>query len=477
MEEGKILKWLKKVGDRIEVGDIIAEVETDKADMEMEALDAGVLAEIRVQEGESAPVNAVIAVLSEDGSVSAGPPEQPKAEAPRPAVSAPSSVDAKETQRPTVEQRKPAASAASAAEAKETQRPTVEQPMVEPVSRQPAGAAELEQPVAEAVSRQPAGMAERKVRELQSRTRREPAESAPVEERVLASPLVKRMAEEQRIDLSQVRGSGPGGRIVKQDLDAYMSPARRPAAPAPQAQPQRPEPTTPAVAARTGRKEPFSRIRATIAKRMTESMREIPHFYVTSEIDMSEAVRLRAALKASDRVSEDVTYTHFLIKAVAIALQRHPHLNASFAEDGRELKAEINIGLAVALEDGLIVPVLHNGDKLSLLDIAAQANALVERARSGKPTTEDLSGGTFTISNLGMLPVDHFTAIITPPQGAILAVGAIKERPVVRDGEVRVAHTMMATLSCDHRILDGFTGGQFLAELKKLLENPVGLMV
>jgi pyruvate dehydrogenase E2 component (dihydrolipoamide acetyltransferase) len=285
------------------------------------------------------------------------------------------------------------------------------------------------------------------------------------------------MAEEQRIDLSQVRGSGPGGRIVKQDLDAYVSQARRPTAPAPPAQPQRPEPTTPAVAARTGRKEPFSRIRATIAKRMTESMREIPHFYVTSEIDMSEAVRLRAALKASDRVSEDMTYTHFLIKAVAIALQRHPRLNASFAEDGRELKAEINLGLAVALEDGLIVPVLHNCDKLSLLDIAAQANALVERARSGKPTTEDLSGGTFTISNLGMLPVDHFTAIINPPQGAILAVGAIKERPVVRDGEVRVAHTMMVTLSCDHRILDGFTGGQFLAELKKLLENPVGLMV
>jgi pyruvate dehydrogenase E2 component (dihydrolipoamide acetyltransferase) len=218
-------------------------------------------------------------------------------------------------------------------------------------------------------------------------------------------------------------------------------------------------------------------MRATIAKRMAESMREIPHFYVTSEIDMSEAVRLRAALKASDRVSVDVTYTHVLIKAVAIALQRHPRLNASFAEDGREFKTEINIGLAVALDDGLIVPVLHDCDKLSLLDIAAQANALVERARSGKPIAEDLSGGTFTISNMGMLPVEHFTAIINPPQGAILAVGAIKERPVVRDGEVCVAHTMMVTLSCDHRILDGMTGGQFLAEVKKLLENPVGLMV
>jgi len=172
-----------------------------------------------------------------------------------------------------------------------------------------------------------------------------------------------------------------------------------------------------------------------------------------------------------------VTYTHLLIKGVAIALERHPRLNASYVEDGREYKADVNIGLAVALDDGLIVPVLHHCNKLSLLEIAAQANALVERARAGKPSGDDLSGGTFTISNMGMLPIEHFTAIINPPQGAILATGAIKERPIVRNGQVNVAHTMMATLSCDHRILDGMTGGQFLAELKTLLENPVGLMV
>ncbi len=441
MEEGKILKWLKKVGDEIEVGDIIAEVETDKADMEMEALDAGVLVEIRVREGDSAPVNAVIALLSEDGVASVNPPEPQKPEAKKPEVSAPAVSAAEEEQRPRT-------------------KPTDE-----------------ERPTAEGVSRQPATAPERKVRELrESRTRREPPALAPAETRMLASPLVKRMAQEQGINLSQVRGSGPGGRIVKQDLDAYASQARPVVAPA-QPQPQPPQSAALPAAARTGRKEPFSRMRATIAKRMAESMREIPHFYVTSEIDMSEAVRLRAALKASDRVTVDVTYTHFLVKAVAIALQRHPRLNASFAEDGREFKAEINVGLAVALDDGLIVPVLHACDSLSVLDIAAQANALVERARSGKPTSEDLSGGTFTISNLGMLPVEHFTAIINPPQGAILAVGAIKERAVARGGEARVAHTMMVTLSCDHRILDGMTGGQFLAELKKLLENPVGLMV
>jgi pyruvate dehydrogenase E2 component (dihydrolipoamide acetyltransferase) len=441
MEEGKILRWLKKVGDKIEVGDIIAEVETDKADMEMEALDTGVLVEVRVQEGESAPVDAVIAILSEERAVGVRPSEPRRAETSKPAVSV----------------------AAVPMAANGEQRPAGKQPVEERLA-------------AESASRPLAAAPERKVRELrESRARREPAEPAPAAARVFASPLVKRMAQEQGIDLSQVRGSGPGGRIIKQDLEAYAS-RSQPAAPQPQAQ-LWPEPAAPAAPARVGRKEPFSRMRATIAKRMAESMREIPHFYVTSEIDMSEAVRLHAALKASDRVAVDVTYTHFLIKAVAIALQQHPRLNASFAGDGREFKAEINIGIAVSLEDGLLVPVLHGCDKLSLLDIAAQANALVERARAGKPIPEDLSGGTFTISNMGMLPVEHFTAIINPPQDAILAVGAIKERPVVREGEIRVAHTMMVTLSCDHRILDGVTAGQFLAEVKKLLENPVGLMV
>jgi pyruvate dehydrogenase E2 component (dihydrolipoamide acetyltransferase) len=451
MEEGKILKWLKQVGDKIEVGDIIAEVETDKADMEMEALDAGVLAEIRVKEGESAPVNAVIAVLSEEGEEAAPAGTAKPAEG---AAKVPVSAPETPVQPPPVvvvgrEAEKPAA-----------QRPAEERASAEPIA-QPRPAPQ-----------------ERKVRELREpRPRKDVQEPRPAEERLLASPLVRRMAQEQGIDLGKVHGSGPGGRIVKQDLEAYTGQGRAAVQMKVTEQPQPTPAAAPATPALTGRKEPFSRMRASIAKRMAESMREIPHFYVTVEIDMSEAVRMRAALKASDRVSVDVTYTHFLIKAVAIALQQHPRLNASFAEDGREFKAEINIGLAVSLEDGLIVPVLHGCDKLSLLEIAEKANALVERARTGKPTHEDLSGGTFTLSNMGMLPVEHFTAIINPPQGAILAVGAIKERPVVRSGEIRSAHTMMTTLSCDHRILDGVTGGQFLADLKKLLENPLGLMV
>ncbi len=422
MEEGRILKWLKQLGDRIEVGDIIAEVETDKADMEMEALDEGVLIEILVPEGGMVPVGGVMARLGAADEVVA------------------------------------ADSAAPAAENGLAETP----PSPEPPAPTPAP----------------------KVRELREiRAQREPT---PAEEtgRLLASPVVRRMAQELSLDLSQVPGSGPGGRIVKRDLEAYTA-AQAPldATAESQTEPQtesriepHPEAQVPAGPA-TATREPFSRMRATIAKRMSESMREAPHFYLTAEINMSEAVRLRTALKASNRVTEDVTYTHLLMKAVAIALARHPRLNASFGGDAREYQEHINIGLAVSLDDGLLVPVLHDCDSLSLLEIAAQATALVERARSGKPRAEDLSGGTFTISNLGMLPIDHFTAIINQPQGAILAVGAIKERPVARDGQVAIASTMLVTLSCDHRILDGVTGGQFLQELKSLLENPVGLMV
>ena len=427
MEEGRILKWLKQPGDRIEIGDIIAEVETDKADMEMEALDEGVLIEILVPEGGMVPVGGVMARLGAADEIVA---------------------------------------ADSAAPA-----PTAENGIAEPPPPAPTASPPAPPPAP-------------KVRELREiRAQREPT---PAEEtgRLLASPVVRRMAQELSLDLSQVPGSGPGGRIVKRDLEAYTaaqapldataeSQAESRAEPQAELQPEARASADPPTATR----EPFSRMRATIAKRMAESMREAPHFYLTAEINMSEAVRLRTALKASNRVTEDVTYTHLLMKAVAIALARHPRLNASFGGDAREYQDHINIGLAVSLDDGLLVPVLHDCDSLSLLEIAAQATALVERARSGKPRAEDLSGGTFTISNLGILPIEHFTAIINQPQAAILAVGAIKERPVVRDGQVTIASTMLVTLSCDHRILDGVTGGQFLQELKSLLENPVGLMV
>lgn len=405
MEEGKILAWLKKVGDRVEVGDVIAEVETDKADMEMEALDEGFLAAIRVQEGESVPVGSVIALLTEEQgeAVDVAPPP---ANGKRPRAAAKKSA-AKTTNKKVRKIRDAA-------------------PETAPSVRKKGG-------------------------------------------RVLASPIVKKIAAERGIDLSTVQGSGPAGRIVKQDLEGVRAPTAPTGAPVSAAAP-------PAVAV-DGRVEPFSRMRAAIAKRMADSMREAPHFFVTSEIDMSEAVRLRTSLKLSDRVPGEVTYTHLLVKAAAVALQRHPRVNAAFTPEGRVFRDDVNIGIAVALEDGLIVPVLHDCQRLSLLEVAAQAGALVERARSGKPRPEDLSGGSFTISNLGMYPVEHFTAVINPPQAAILATSAIKERPVVREGQIVIARTMLVTLSSDHRVLDGATSAQFLQEFKNLLENPVGLMV
>jgi pyruvate dehydrogenase E2 component (dihydrolipoamide acetyltransferase) len=439
MEEGKVLTWLKQVGDQIEIGDIIAEVETDKADMEMEALDEGVLIQILVPAGGSVPVGGVLALLGTADEIGTQA-------AVSPAVVKPSAENEQ-----SVEQLGKATVAVADS-----------LPPVAPVSKV------------------------RELRELrQTRAQHEPSGAGDAE-RLIASPLVRRMAEEMKLDLGQVPGTGPGGRIVKRDIEAFTAqgtPAGKTQAvpvqssPSAQSVQSGPQASPASASAGAGKIEPFSRMRATIAKRMSESMREAPHFYLTSEINMSEAVRLRTSLKASDRVAEDVTYTHLLVKAAAVALARHPRLNASFAGDARAYKEEINIGLAVSLDDGLIVPVLHGCGQLSLLEIAAQTNALVERARTGKPKAEDLSGGTFTISNLGMLPIDHFTAIINQPQGAILAVGAIKERAVVRDGQVTIASTMMVTLSCDHRIIDGMTGGQFLEEFKNLLENPVGLMV
>ena len=398
MEEGKILAWLKKVGDRVEVGDVIAEVETDKADMEMEALDEGFLAAIRVREGESVPVGSVIALLTEaqGEAVDVAPP---------PANGKPPRAAAK----------KPAAKNAN--------------------------------------------KKVRKIRDTAPAVRKKGG-------RVLASPIVKKIAAERGIDLSAVQGSGPGGRIIKQDMEGVSAPAGR-----------RISKTASPAAAVEGRVEPFSRMRAAIAKRMAGSMRDAPHFFVTSEIDMSEAVRLRTSLKLSDRVPGEVTYTHLLVKAAAVTLQRHPRVNAAYTPEGRAFRDDVNVGIAVALDDGLIVPVLHDCQRLSLLEVAARANALVERARRGTPRPEDLSGGSFTISNLGMYPVEHFTAVINPPQAAILATSAIKERPVVRDGQVVIARTMLVTLSSDHRVLDGATSARFLQEFKNLLENPVGLMV
>src|SRR5437016_5692937 len=414
MEEGKIPRWIKHPGDRVAIGEIIAEVETDKANMELEAYDEGTLAEVRVPEGESAPVGAVIAVLAAPGEGVAARPAA-AAEKAAPSARAPASA--------------PGAAAAAKAEAgREPFRPTV--------VRRP-----------------------------------EPVESRGAAASVKASPLARRIAQERGLDLAQVTGTGPGGRIVQKDVEAALAahggPPPAPAKPAAPAEPR------PAAESRVE----LSRIRRTTAKRMGESKREIPHFYASSEIAMDEAARLKEALAALEGEYEGLTYTHVVLKAVGLALTRVPELNASYDGDAMVLHGAVNVGVATAVADGLVVPVVRHCDREPLAAIVRQARALLERARSGRFAADDLTGATFTVSNLGMLPVTEFAAVINPPQAAILAVGTIRETPVVREGQIVPGRRMTVTVSCDHRIIDGMLAGRFLRELKGLLENPLALVL
>jgi pyruvate dehydrogenase E2 component (dihydrolipoamide acetyltransferase) len=276
------------------------------------------------------------------------------------------------------------------------------------------------------------------------------------------------VARDLNIDLRSVKGTGPNGRIVSEDVEAASAEERRPAAAlASKAK----------SAAVPAERHQLSRMRQSIARRMSEAFREIPHFSVTAEIDMSEAVRLKAALDRDGTFDVPVTYTHMVLKATARALTRHPRLNASYRDDALEVHADVNLGIAVSVEDGLIVPVLRHADARSLADIAAETRRLVGLTKQGRFAMEDLSGATFTVSNMGMLDIEAFTAVINPPQAAILAVGTIKPRAVVRNGALAVASTMFVTVSCDHRIIDGVVAGRFLEELKTLLESPIGLVI
>ena len=406
MEEGKILRWLKKPGERVAIGDILAEVETDKANMELEAYDEGVLSEVRVKEGESAPVGAVIAVLAgaDDVKPAARPAARPEP-APAPARAEPRPESGREPWRPTV-------------------------------VRRPEAAAE------------PEGG-----------------------EAIKASPRARRIAREHEIDLRSLRGTGPGGRIVEKDVEGAI--AAGGAAPKKEAETV----SAPEAPPRGERRMELSRVRRTTAKRMSESKREIPHFYASSDIRMDEAVRLKATLADLGGGFEGITFTHLVLKAVGIALTRVPEVNASYDGDAIVLHDTVHVGIATAVETGLIVPVVHDCDRQPLGALVRQARALVERARAGRFESADLIGGTFTLSNLGMYPVSTFAAVINPPQAAILAVGAIRDVPVVEGSHVVPGRLMTVTLSCDHRIIDGVIAGRFLAELSGLLTRPLALVV
>jgi len=433
METGKIIKWLKKEGDRIQGGDILAEIETDKADVEMEAFGAGVLRKVLVPAGEKAPVGTLIGVIAEPGDDIAAV----LASAPAPAaagVGAAGSASARNDTRSAP----PAAPTPSAASAPAP-------PPRPAVVSTPA-------PAAPAVNAPAVGI---------------PAPTAPTAVatgRVKASPLAKKIAAQAGVDLRLIRGTGPGGRIIRRDVDAAaVTVTAVPAA----------APTGPAVEYED---RPLSQIRATIAKRLPLSKAPVPHFYVTSEVAMDRAWELREELNALEGQPK-VSVNDLVVRACALALLRHPGVNASFQGESIRVWHRAHIGIAVALDDGLITPVLRDCQAKSLAQIAVEARDLVERARVRKLRVTELSGATFSISNLGMYDVVEFSAIINPPEGAILAVGSVRRVPVVDDGGLGVGRRMALTLSCDHRAMDGAMGARFLQDVKRLLEEPLRLLV
>jgi pyruvate dehydrogenase E2 component (dihydrolipoamide acetyltransferase) len=409
MEEGTILTWLKQVGDEVAVGDQLVEIETDKANMAYEADEAGTLQEILAQEGETLPIGAPIARIGGNGAGSGDSAEGRVAEPAGP-------VDAGDPP------------------------PPAEQAGVPPTTP-PAGEA------GEADAEGPA---------------------APNGERIKASPLARRLAEEKGLDLSALHGSGPGGRIVKADVEGAEAPAAGPAGPGPG-----PSPET--AKGETEVRE-LNKLQQTIARRMAESKATAPHFYLTIEIDMGKAVDARAALKAAAKEGDVVpSFNDMVVKACAIALREFPKANGAYRDGRFELYSRVNVGLAVAAEGALVVPTIFDADKKGLRQIATEARAVAAKVRDGSVTPPELSGGTFTVSNLGMYEIDEFGAVINMGQAAILAVGAIREAPAVRDGQVVPARLMKATLSCDHRILYGAEGAEFLARVKALLEEPISL--
>ena len=454
MEEGKILRWLKRPGDKVARGEALAEVETDKADMVLESFEEGVLDQIKLNEGESAPVGAVIAIMKSAGA------KESRADAksqPTDAMENPGAEAQVTSEAPP----KPVAIKPRAVEKKEAPKRSIAPAAV--VTDGSAGDLHVHPAMSANPSAAPTAIAAPPARP-------EPSTSPPDEgdgHKLRASPLARRAAEEAGVDLAHVRGTGPDGRVTKRDIDNFIREQqlfkfRRLVSPREGA---------------PGSREELSAMRKTIAKRMALSKREIPHFYVTVEVAMEDAVRLKDSLEATELFEETVTYNDIIVKACALALGRYPRINASYEDEGIVIHPNVNIGVAVAVEDGLILPVIRECERLSLLEISRAAHRLVAKSSRGGFTSDELSGATFSISNMGMLGVEHFAAVIVPPQAAILAVGAIKDRPVVRNGQLAVGKTMMITGSFDHRIVDGVVAGRFLSELKRFLENPSSLLL
>jgi pyruvate dehydrogenase E2 component (dihydrolipoyllysine-residue acetyltransferase) len=439
MEEGTVLRWLKSPGDQVAVGDELVEIETDKANMVYESDLDGTIVEILAQEGDTLPVGDPIARVGEASEVTSD-------NGGGAGVAAPAGRGGD----------------GSSAGARVADQPPVERP-------EPAGASTPAPPPAPAASPpSPAGVGG--------------------DGRTKASPIARRIARDRGLDLSGLSGSGPGGRIVKADVERALESATAPA-PATQVAPPPPAaPPTPAAPTPGASEKPetakgavevveLTKLQHTVARRMAESKATAPHFYLQAEIDMTAAVEGRAQLKASAGEGEVVpTFNDMVVKACALALREHPRANGAYRDGKIELYSRVNVGVAVAAQDALVVPTVFDADQKGLRRIATETRALAARVRDGSITPPELSGGTFTVSNLGMYGISNFGAVINTPQAGILAVGEVKAKPVVAgSGEIQARQLMGVTLACDHRILYGADGAEFLARVRGLLEQPLGL--
>jgi pyruvate dehydrogenase E2 component (dihydrolipoamide acetyltransferase) len=455
MTEGKVLKWVKKEGDQVSTGETVVEIETDKVDMEVEAMGSGVLRKAFVEAGKMVPVGELLAVIAKpDEDISSLVKAEGAAGAQPPAASVPA---------PALVTAAPPPPPASAS-------PAVGMP---PVGHAGSVSAAPSTAIAGSVQALKDGGAP---------SARDGGDGG----RVLASPLARRMAQEMGLDLDRIAGSGPAGRIVRQDVEraALLAVGTRAmrvpeavgaGAPVPAPQPTLPRRPAPAPTGPEFYDEPLSSMRKVIATRLVQSKAPVPHFYLTIEVDMGRAKELRDSAKALNP-ELSLSYNDIVLKACAAALELHPQVNASFQGEAIRYYRRIHLGVAVAVEDGgLITPVIRDCAGKSLQDISREAKELIARARSRKLNPDEYTGATFSVSNLGMMGIEEFSAVINPPEGTILAVGAVMEKPVVVKGQVEVGLRCRMTLSCDHRVVDGATGAKFLQTLKQILENPVYL--
>jgi len=416
MEEGTLAKWHVKTGDAVRSGDVIAEIETDKATMEVEAVDEGVVEAILIPEGsEGVKVNTPIARLAGEGAPAAAPAKVEPAKAP---------------EAPKAEAAKPASA-----------------------------------PVAEAPKPAPAA----------------PAKASG--ERIFASPLARRIAEQKSLDLSQVQGSGPHGRIIKRDVEGATPQAKAPAG-APAAAPAAAAPRQAQTLAQMGIPDgsydliPLDGMRKTVARRMTDSFRDVPHFPLTIDLEIDGLLASRAKINGLlEKQGVKVSVNDLVIKAAAVALKQVPEANASYSPEGIAMHHHADIAMAVAIDGGLITPIIRKAEQKGLAQIATEAKDLAERARTRKLKPDEFQGGTFSVSNLGMFGIKSFASIINEPQGCILSVGAGEQRPVVKNGQLAVATVMTVTLTCDHRVVDGAVGARWLAAFKALIEDPITMIV